>query len=251
MQDLINRTGATEFDQIVLGTFDTKAGADWIAAETGVEPFLTTPEPGQWYWSAGVSLPDGAMIEILGPNPHHRGFHPLKTLLSRYDTPSPIFWHIGVSDFEGFCAFAAERGAPVDQIEHLDTDSPGGRRAYSRGILGPGFRSVRPCIIQWKARPSSPARSAPARMSVSAFELSHPDHAAMNTVFAELGLRQRISAGPHRMSIVLDTPRGEVRLDGRGLSFEGPGALLATAQLWIGHQFNRMTEWARPAAPVW
>lgn len=234
MDDLVVRRGGWDFDHVVLGTRDTREGAAWLAEQTGAAPVITEPEPGAWYWSAALPLPDGAMIEMLGPNPDHSGFHALKSVLPRYAVPEPIFWHIGTTNFSRLCQVAGAAGAPVERIEHLDSDSPRGRRRYSRGILGPGFRTVRPCVIQWAERPNRPELSNPI-CTVTRFALQCPDPASLNRVFESLGLTVRATAGEQRLTLELETPEGAIAFDGPGLVFEGLGAAAKIAGLRLRH----------------
>lgn len=200
---------------------------------------MTEPEAGQWYWSAALPLPDGAMLEVLGPNPAYRGFHPLKAVLTRYRTPAPVFWHLGTSDFDRLCAVARAAGSPVERIERLDNDSPHGRRAYTRGIVGPGFRTTRACMIQWIERPDRPEFRRTPRCRAVDFSLTSPKAAELNRTFEAFGLNLRARRGPERLSIRLDTPNGEMEFAGPGLVFEGAGAVLQFLKLRLLHGLRR------------
>ena len=156
MKSIIEKKGRFEFDHVVLGVRDTKMGVEYFSSETGLEAVITDPEDGQWYWSAVLSLPDGAMLEVLGPNPAYRQFHVFKEILKKYETPAPIFWYIGTRDFDQLCLVAKAAGSPVERIERLDYEGPQGRCAYTRGVVGPGFRTTRPCVVQWTERPNLP-----------------------------------------------------------------------------------------------
>ncbi|MEM8958515.1 MAG: VOC family protein [Pseudomonadota bacterium] len=231
MGHLIASTGPIVFDHVVLGTRDTADGAAQVAELCGTEPIMTEPEPGQWYHSAALPLGGGAMLEILGPNTDHQGFRFFKSILARYDRPEPVFWHLGTADFDAFCAVAKAAGAPVERIEHLNSNTPHGRRTYTRGILGPGFRTVRPCVIEWTARPKRPGLEADPVCSIKAFKLTSPKAAEINKAFQALGVDLTVENGTDRLSLVLWTPRGEVTFAGPGLVFEGAAALFQIAAM--------------------
>lgn|GEM_PF-3759172 len=230
MNDLVIKCGPTEFDHVALGTHDTQKGVAWLANLTGAEPVITEPEPGQWYWSAALPLNDGAMLEMLGPNPDHRGFHPLKALLARFQAPEPFFWHVATSDLGRFVAAVKQAGAPVERIEHLDSETPDGRRTYSRGVVGPGFRTVRPCVIQWISKVDRPGLRRPL-CRATGFALRCPKPDRLNRVLEAIGLQLRATDGPQRLDLALDTPKGPIKIAGPGVVFEGLGAIAQFAQL--------------------
>ncbi|MEM1314712.1 MAG: VOC family protein [Pseudomonadota bacterium] len=234
MDDLVTRQAGVEFDHFVLGTSDTRAGAAWLEALTGAPVTVTEPEPGQWYWSGAMPLPGGALVEMLGPNPAHRGFQPMKALLADYTTPSPLFWHIGTRDFDALSRRVAELGAPMERVERIDAPGKDGPRAHVRGILGPGFRSARPCAIQWIDR----IDRGEAVCSVKGFALRTPRPGPLNAVFEGLGLTLRAEEGPERLTLELETPKGEVVLSGPGVAFEGLGALAMIARLRLRSLFG-------------
>ena len=123
-------------------------------------------------------------------------------------------------------------------IEHLDSDTPRGRRRYSRGILGPGFRSARPCVVHWAERPDRPEMRNPV-CTATGFAVRCPDPAPLNKVFEALGLTLRATEGEQQLTLELDTPKGPVTFSGPGLTFEGFGAILAIARLRVRHLLGR------------
>lgn len=235
---VVRALGRFEFDHVALGVNDTEAGARWLAEKTGASIAKFEPEAGQWYWSNALPLPHGALLEVVGPNPAHRGFHPFKELLKRYQTPTPFFWHLGTTDFARFCETAKSAGARVERIEHVEEDTRHGRLAYTRGVVGPGFRSTRPCVIHWECRPDYPGLETPPQCQVVDFALSSPRAAGLNRLLAELGPSLRASNGPESLSIRLETPQGELALSGTGVTFEGIGALRQLVTLRLQSVFT-------------
>ena len=238
MSAVVDALGRFEFDYVALGVNDTEEGARWLAGKTGVSIAKLGPEAGHWYWSNALPLPHGALLEIIGPNPAHKGFHPVKEMPKGYETPTPFFWHLRTTDFDKFCQTAKSSGAPVERIEHIEDDTPYGRRAYTRGVVGPGFRSTRPCVIQWESRPDHPVLKAEPQCKVVDFALSSPRAADLNRLLADLGLSLRASNGPERLSIRLNTPQGELALVGAGVVFEGIGALRQLVKLRLRSLFT-------------
>ena len=239
MSNIVHTKGAFEFDHVACGVSDTEKGARWLAQQTGAEVMATEPEEGQWYWSHAMPLPDGAALEVIGPNPAHTGFHPIKQMLRQLDTPTPLFWHLGTKDFDGLCRTVKTAGAKVERMEHLDTDTAYGRRTYTRGIVGPGFRSTRPCVISWVNRPKGSAMDVPSQCEVLDFRLTSPRAPDLNRLFQTLDLNMRAVDGPECITIRLKTPKGDLTLSGAGPAFEGAGAVWQLLKLRLAYAFGR------------
>ncbi|WP_299328854.1 VOC family protein [Parasphingopyxis sp.] len=235
--DLIHVRDGSPLDHLALCCPDTRAGIAKVAEITGVTPELGDPEPGQFYWSGGIPLGQGRFLEILGPNPNFRGFNPFMETIRSFDELRPAFWYVGTRDFAAFREAAKAAGAPVQRIETIRYERDGNRVDYQRGILGPGFKGTRPCVIQWNQRP--PQMNAPAALTLRSLRLSDPDAVELRSLFATLGIDQPVAQGPAHIAIDLDTPNGPVSFEGPALAFEGIGAMAKMASLYLRHLFRR------------
>jgi len=234
---LILDRGVHTVDHVALGVSDTASGAAVLARWTGAAPIVTDPEPGAWYHSAALPLRDGNAVEIIGPNLQHAGFHPFAELLRGLARPTPLFWYVATDDFASLVRRAAEVGTPVERIEHINADDDPRHPRYVRGILGPGFVSQRPCVIGWHRR-SHHGGETP-RCRLEDLGLSHPQAAALNRLFAGLGIVERVVPGPRSMTLTLDTPRGHIDISGPGVALAGLGALAQMTRLWFRHRLRR------------
>lgn len=204
----MREAGIDEIDHVAVAVRDTAEGAARIADITGAEPFIVDPEPGQWYHSGALPLDGGRFLEILGPNPAHRGFHPLKLAMRAWSEPRLLFWYVAVADFASFEDRARRAGVALSQVQSVDATGAGGS-AYRRGIVGAHFRSQWPCVIEWRTRPERPQPTVGCRLE--RLELTHPSPEALNQPLAALGFATRIAPGPDAIALELSTPRGEVR----------------------------------------
>ncbi len=220
-------------DHIAVGVPDTEAGIAWLRALTGAEPYLTDPAPRQWYWSGALHLGSGRFLEVLGPNPAHRGFHPLKQTIRGFGTPRPIFWYVATPDFGVFSAKAKAAGAPVERVETVRHGRGGHAVDYTRGVLGPGFRSERPCVIEWRARPDRSHQDQSCRLS--RFSVTSPIAAELNHQFQALGINLEVGNGPAALRAEIDAPRGTVEIAGRGLAFVGLSSVGQYLKLLLRH----------------
>jgi len=209
-----------------------------IRSLTGAEPYVTDPEPGQWYWSGALALGPDCFLEILGPNPEHDGFHPIKELILGYREPRLLFWYIATDDFDAFRGRLEASGAPMERIETVDFEREGSRSHYKRGIIGPGFETQRPCVIEWRERTTR--EEVDQRCRLEALRLHHPDAAKINRVFQNIGIKQTVEEGDSWIALDIATPKGRVTFENPGESFAGASAMLRTARLYLRHLLRAM-----------
>ncbi|MEM9730463.1 MAG: VOC family protein, partial [Myxococcota bacterium] len=224
-------------DHLALCGPDTRDAVARMAELTGVTAELRDPEPDQYYWSATIPLGQSRFLEILGPNPEFRGFNPFIETVRQFDGLRPVFWYVGTRDFEAFRVASKRAGAPVERIETVTLDRDGERFDYTRGILGPGFKSARPCVIEWRERP--PSVTADSQLRLTALRLADPDAASLRETFAALGIEQTVEQGPASLAVDLETPEGPITFEGPGLEFRGVGALVQMARLYVRHRLSR------------
>lgn len=230
MASLVLDRGGTPLDHVAIGVPNTERGVAEIAEQIGYQPVLGEPEPGQFYWSGALPLGAGRFLEILGPNPNYRGFNPFIEIVKRLDRPRPLFWYVATDDFDGFAKAAKTAGAPVERIQTVKHERFGTLTDYTRGIIGPGFLSVCPNVIEWRSRYEGLTDGdGPAFMGLS---LAHPEADRLNSAFAALGIDQHVTKGAHRMALRLGTPNGEVEFAGEGLELRGLSAMMEMAGLF-------------------
>ncbi|MEM8696332.1 MAG: VOC family protein [Pseudomonadota bacterium] len=227
--NLVLDRGGSSLDHIALGVPDTVEGARHVAELTGVEPFIgVQPGPEQFYWSAALRLGSGRFLEILGPNPDWTGLHPMVETIKQFTQPQLLFWYVATDDIKAFGEASAAHNAPLEMqqtFEHKREDSV---TSYTNAVIGPGFRSTRPCVIEWHSR--SEWMEGEAQLNLKSLELSSPIAETLNTLFAELGIVQSVSEGPEMMTLTLDTPKGELALSAPGIVVEDIAAAQAAAE---------------------
>ena len=233
-ESLVIDRGGTCLDHVAIGVPDTRRGSAELAEVLGYEPVLRDPNPDTFYWSAALPLGDLRFLEILGPNPLYKGFNPFIEIVRRLKRPQPLFWYVATEDFGAFEAAARDAGAPVERVVEHDATYDDLRISFKRGIIGPGFLSVCPNVIEWRER-TSLLRDHPGPSFIG-LDLSHPEASRLNTVFERLGIDQTVEKGPHQMRLKLGTPKGEVVFAGEGLQLRGLSMLpqlASTFSRWL------------------
>lgn len=222
---VLPRSHGLAVDHIALAVRDTQAGAAFVKQKTGIEPQVHAPKAGQWHQSASLFIGDDSLLEIIGPNPDHRGLHPLKAIMRGLKEPRLLFWYVATDDFDGFREKAEAAGAPLARemsVGSLDSDSS---HVYTRAMIGSGFVSQRPSVIAWQRLPgpTDPGQICP----LQTFELSCPDPAPLRQLFSDLGIDQPIDEGPSRIAMTLDTPKGPVTFADEGYEMTVAGVVMA------------------------
>lgn len=232
MTNIIRRSHGFQLDHIGLGVGDTREGVKWVEQQTGANVDLHDPEPDQWYWSGSLAIGDMSYIEIIGPNPEWTKFQPFNALLQTLQEPRLLFWFIAVNDFKEFQVTARENKAKLERIEAINTESDDDENAsYWRGLIGPGFMTERPNVIEWVRRPPRET-NAPAQCQLRDFRLANPAAEQINSVFQSLGIDTRVANGASKIGMTIDTPKGEWTIENAGLKWTMPGVLIELASLW-------------------
>lgn len=201
-------------DHIALAVPETQAGVRHVEDLTGVRPYFTKRDPKDFYWSGAVAIAEDSFLEVIGPNPDHRGFHPFKSAMAGLKQPTLMFWYVATDDFDVFARRVAAAGARLDHVVTVDAATSANKSDYTRAVIGPGFLAQRPSVIEWRKR--SAARPAEAQCRLTDFFLSLPEPDELNALFAALGINVAVARGPSRIGIALDTPKGEVVIEDEG-----------------------------------
>ncbi|MEL6665447.1 MAG: VOC family protein [Pseudomonadota bacterium] len=232
MTNIIRRSHGFQLDHIGLGVPDTKEGVKWVEEQTGAKVDLHAPEPDQFYWSGSLAIGDQSFLEIIGPNPNYKKFQPFAALMKTLSEPRLLFWYIAVDDFAAFQELARQTKAKLERVEGVNIE--GGETAqasYWRGLIGPGFLSERPNVIEWIKRPNRESQATP-ECKLMEFQLANPQADEINQVFTKLGIDVPVSNGKSSIGITIDTPKGRWEIENEGVRWTMPGMLLEIAALW-------------------
>jgi len=239
-------------DHIGLGVSDTEVGVQWIKDLTGVEPKMVNPRSDQYYWSAGLHMGKSCALEIIGPNPKHKGFHPFKEVLKSIDNEKPrlLFWYLGTNKFDkakkviegGERKFKmwgiAHNSHKIEEANDFDNVVE-----FTIGMIGPGFRSEIPNLIQWHKRPEKKMEK---KCTVTSFQITSPQSKRINDLFNSLGMSPsfKVEQGQQsNLTMIFDSPKGSITLEGGGLEFPAFPRMLGTmTKLYCSYLWNGKKE---------
>ena len=241
---LVLDRGGTSMDHVAIGVPDTEKGVALVSEQLGFTPTSTEPPLDQFYWSHALSLGSGRFLEILGPNPLYRGFNPFMEMVKQLKKPCPLFWYIATDDFSAFVSKAKQIGSPVWNIQTIKRNIRGVPTDFTRGIIGPGFLSVCPNVIEWRKKHHILTDGeGPEFLGL---ELAHPEAIRLNRIFQDLGINQNVTPGPHRVGLKLATPKGEAEFIGDGLELRGASAVFRMTSMFFKWLLNRRLQAAEP-----
>ncbi len=119
-------------------------------------------------------------------------------------------------------ALAREEHAQIDRGHLLEAsrDTAAGRLEWQITVRDDGqrlFYGALPTLIQWG--PVHPVDAMPASgLALRSLHATHPRAPALSAALSAIGLRAlQVEAGPPNLVAALDTPRGPVTLESRGL----------------------------------
>lgn len=212
-------------DHIALAVSNTEDGVRYVEKLTGVAPVLTQRDPKDFYWSAALEIGEDSFLEVIGPNPDHRGMHPLKSFMAGLKQPTLLFWYIATDDFEAMRYRIEAAGERVKMVVKVDPETSANGADYTRGSIGSGLVTQQPGLIEWRKRSLQPGTDIPCRMTE--LHLSHPEPSDLNRLFSEIGVDLEVETGPSWIRLVLDTPKGEITLENPGTEISLFGMFLA------------------------
>lgn len=231
---MINKSDNHYVDHIALAVNNTLEGVKWIEKLTGAQPSIHDPEPGQWYWSAALSIGSKCKLEIIGPNPKHKGFHIMKQWFYTLKKPTIAFWYLSTNNFSKVQKIIDDNGYVMERVEVIKfKDENGSMVDYTRGMIGKGFVSERPQIIEWREKPLRKALDT--RCKLKKIELFHNDADSLNDLLNELGTDIFIKSGKPFINVKLQTPNGDVNLTGGGMKLKGMGAIIKIFSLYLNY----------------
>jgi len=218
MSGLVHRFPSGSFvDHVAIAVPDLHVGCDRVEAAVDITAFrMPSPEPGQWYHSAGVPLGGGQLLEIIGPN-HTADApeHPARDFLTAIEQPFVWFWYVRTDHLDALTDAARTAGlapAPIDDVDH---DNPA-LSSYRRCALDPTGDLTMPQAISWRHRRAEFADDQPARIPRWTLQLAHPRPSERSALLAELGIRTDIvEAALPTLALTLQG-RGQLTIDSAG-----------------------------------
>jgi len=232
---IITQADGHQIDHIGLACHNLQDGVRYFQEKTNIQPQINNAQKGAPFQSANVRIGDSAFLEILGPNPQHKGLHPLKSLLKRFKTPTLWFWYVGTDDFDAVEQTVRDAGRCIerkteierDEVEKEEDEDEGEEvdggvteyQGYVGASIGPGFWPVYPNIIQWKGGMKEELLKEQTIVPIKEFQIM-TNSSAIQTAqefFRNVGINEKYlqastDDGDDKsyFSLTLETPKGPI-----------------------------------------
>jgi hypothetical protein len=231
-------------DHIGLAVNNIKEGVASFENLTGIQAHLHPSESSAPFQSASVRIGETCYLEILGPNPNHKGIHPLKSLLRAFKEPTLWFWYIRTDDFGELEKKIIGQGRQIDQKTNMEMDESRSDEfaPHIRGSIGPGFDPVYPNIIQYLAKPKldvvgdmdlHPLQDFIVRVPASDMAKKKPK-TFFEAIGVPTGVLQENSDDKYYLSLTLKTPKGPITWENETHSVSTWKALSTTIKDVLG-----------------
>ena len=229
---VLTQKNGLQLDHIGIAVNDLEKGVSYIENLTGVKPTIHPPEKGEPWQSGSLMLCEGVMLEILSVNRDYKGIHPLKSILKSFKEPKLFFWYVATDDFDAFEVKVNLINRKIERkvdIKEADSEK---HSTYTRGMIGPGFSTVVPNVIQWKHRTKHGREST--ACPIKEFKLSSKKAKKINEDFRALGISQVVEQGDDQISLTLETPNGLVTIKNEAIEMPFSKVLLLILRDLLG-----------------
>jgi hypothetical protein len=190
-------------DHVGLGISDLETGIAFVSAQTGVTAVEGGSHPGHGTHNALLGLGDGAYLEIIAPV-GGAGLDPELKQLATLTRPKPLFFAVRTRDAAGTQEKLRAAGFGTTPLEAGSRVLPGGQKLRWKTFDLTGFSSAAPFFIEWDPAAPHPSTTSPEGCRLSSLELTHPDSARLEQLFAVLGLQVRVHQGePEELKLKL------------------------------------------------
>jgi hypothetical protein len=222
----------SEIDHLVVAARSLDDGIAWCRETFGFEPAAGGEHPlmGTHNKVFRISAPQfpKAYFEIIAINPgaarppHPRWFDLDDERLRAAMQDAPRLVHFVASTGDATAASAALAALGVDRgpLVAAERPTPSGLLRWRISVRPDGarlFDGALPTLIQWESR--HPAESLPGcGVTLRALEITHPQARQLALAFDAVGLQHvHATDGSPNLAAVLDTPRGPVRIESKGI----------------------------------
>lgn len=207
----------SEFDHFLWGVPDLDDGVARFAEMTGVQPTIGGSHPGEGTRNALASLGADVYLEIIAPDPEQPLAGTLGQELQSLAAPALMTMALRAPDLAEVGAIYSAHGIATEWHDMGRRTLTGETLSWS--LCEPEYElrpmdPRRPFYIDWKDT-VHPSGTTPTGCRFKSIAFGGPDAANTQKLWLELGVPANFEeAGRYRVVLLVDTPKGEVGLQG-------------------------------------
>lgn len=202
----------TALDHIVMAGPDLSALVRSTRQRVGINPSFGGRHQGRGTSNYLLGLGGMAYLELIGPT-DPTGRLPSAFGIDRLVAPRVVAWKVRCDDLQASVAAARARGYDPGIIRPLSRRLPDGSLLEWRLTQDPptDHDGLVPGLIDWQGSPH-PASTLLPEARLVAFSGQHPQPQVVLDALEVLGVELAVSTGAPALSVLLDTPNGEIEM---------------------------------------
>ncbi len=206
--------GKHQFDHIILAINNLDSGIQQVERLTGVKASYGGRHPDSLTENAIVSLGDGMYIEILAPRADADS---VPGYFRQLEQLTILGWAIGSSDLDGTkSALSSANIASADILPGSRMNGQGELLRWETTVIESQEAIGIPFFISWHVNTLHPSLSAPKGCGLSKLVITSREPGFLKRLLLSLSVDSgvvRVKKGAaEKMKLILDTPKGKVRI---------------------------------------
>ncbi|MDQ5856974.1 MAG: VOC family protein [Acidobacteriota bacterium] len=204
-------------DHLLLGVADLDTGVSWFEKAAGVKAVFGGTHPGMGTRNALASLGGKRYLEIIAPDPAQTAFN-FRIDVRKLAEPRLVNWAASTTDIEAVAKRARATGYKLFGPQPGSRERPDGKTlrwkllGVMHDLADDGIDPI-PFFIEWAADAVHPSQESPKGCELKAFEIEHPNSAAVKKTLTTLGIAADVRKGAvARLTARLSSPKGKVTL---------------------------------------
>ena len=201
-----------KLDHIMYATADLEQGIEEIEELTGVRPVLGGAHPGRGTRNALLCLGTDQYLEIIAPDPAQNLQGTLGEEIISHGGSGIRSWAVATNNLAKLSAIIRRKGLDPRKIIDMSRTTPDGVRLDWQLLFVTGSPML-PFFIDWKDSPH-PALSTPSGCTLTEFKVNVCEDAEFKSLMLALEVDVAVVTGKNCLSARIQTPRGEIELNG-------------------------------------
>jgi hypothetical protein len=214
LSEMASQQAGFAIDHVIVAIDSLDRGIALLREATGLTPVFGGAHPGRGTQNALLSLGSGSYLELLAPNPADEAGPRMVAMFAAARELTPSGFALAARDADSVRALALRQGLPAGGVAPGSRARPDGSTLRWRTLNPWGWNNaLLPFFIEWHASSPHPSRESPTGCTLTSITLHSTAADSLRRLFGRMNVQTQVaSAAKDAMSLVLDCPKGVVRL---------------------------------------